>query len=115
MSHELKSPQQQKYLEDKSHQKMVKTKQLNDLIMPLTGSVVFYLGPIEPQGFVQSVSRVRQRSRILRLFSKIQFLAEKIKTTIHKQFKRYSFFSNIYHGTCVCVCVSVTSTRTYYS
>ena len=36
-------------------------------------SVVLNLGLIEPQGFVESVSRVRQRSRILRLFSTIPF------------------------------------------
>ena len=44
-------------------------------------AVVFNLGSIEPQAFVESVSGVRQRSRILRLFStlicsKVMFLCE---------------------------------------
>ena len=61
-------------------------------------AVVLNLGSIEPQGFVESVSGVRQRTRILRLFSTIPFFAENVKTFIHKHFKTYSFFSNIYHG-----------------
>ena len=51
----------------------------------------------QSQGFVVSVSGVRQRSGILRLFSTIPFLAEKVKAFIHKHFKTYVFFSNIYH------------------
>ena len=35
--------------------------------------MVLNLGSIEPQGFVESVSGVRQRSRILRLFPTIPF------------------------------------------
>ena len=62
---------------------------------PCIRPVVLNLVSIEPQGFVESVSGVRQRSRILRLFSTIPFLAEKVKTFIHKHFKTYSFFSNI--------------------
>ena len=55
-------------------------------------AVVLNLGSIEPQGFVESVSGVRQRSRILKLFSTIPFLVEKVKTFIHKHFKTYSCF-----------------------
>ena len=36
-------------------------------------AVVLNLGSIEPKGFVKSVSGVRQKSRILRPFSTIQF------------------------------------------
>jgi len=38
-------------------------------------SVVLNLGSIEPQGFLESVSGILQRSRILRLFSTIPFWA----------------------------------------
>ena len=39
--------------------------------LSLSRSVVLNLGSIEPQGLVESVSGVRRRSRILRLFSTI--------------------------------------------
>ena len=53
--------------------------------------VVLNLGSIKPQGVVESVSGVQQMSRILRLFSTIPFLAERVKTFIHKHLKKNSF------------------------
>ena len=47
--------------------KKKKKKKKKSLFKP----VVLNLGSIEPQGFVESVSEVRQRSRYLRLFSTI--------------------------------------------
>ena len=38
-----------------------------------------------PRGSLESVAGVRQRSRILKLFSTIPFLAEMVKPFIHKQ------------------------------
>ena len=42
-------------------------------LLKISRTVVLNLGSMEPQGFVESVSGVRQRSRILRLFSTIPF------------------------------------------
>ena len=57
-----------------------------------SSSVVLNLGSIEPHGFVESVSGVRQRSIILRLFSTIPFF--KIHVLLVLFFEHSDFVCN---------------------